>query len=733
MQRLFLSVFFITLFALAAIQFAVRADEAPPASAAQDLPAPYVETFAEDAPQHLTNPDCGDFCRREVGLYFRDCEDCPVMVILPRGTFTMGSSEREPLRDPDEGPQREVTIGERFAIGAYEATFEQWQACVDDGFCRTNSHPHDEGWGKGRRPVVNVSHDDITDVHGFIAWLNSKVPGQPYRLPSEAEWEYAARAGTQSWFATGEIVTDVQANFRASVRYAGSDTGVYRRETLPVGSFAPNGFRVHDMMGNAMEWTADCWHPSHEGAPADTSARGGENGGDCSKRVLRGGSWFSEPNELRSAFRARYDSGLRTRKAGFRVVRELETDVRWVEFSGGYDVKGERPNIAGVKYLSVRSSHPEDILSITDTLSRQSATDELSASEVDATPEPIGSMHAARDLKIRSVRATVEGLPLEHHEFHLGDNCLYSSVLTSSGEPAQPRPGELYCTGTSLWEGSAYSRGLELPGDLGFYLPANNTIGCPVDIALIHPETLTEEDVANTKVTCRIEYETVEDGDTGGKFLRIPYLDQYPAAPELIQEDRPWYRAWDGETPLVVRGASAYFSPKPFRDQVIEDVCLYAVDDEGQRVPGKTLCFEDTIYDSGANDLTIQPAFLEGGFTVEPGEYLSASCRLTKGNNAADCAIYVLVDIPPSKRDEVVTSALYTAEGQVNTEYLRGDYCATEIVEYPLTVNGRNAIRTLSNTRMEPWNSLVQNLEGADDELQTICPFIFLDGLEAAR
>ena len=329
-----------------------------------------------------------------------------------------------------------------------------------------------------------------------------------------------------------------------------------------------------------------------------------------------------------------------------------------------------------------------------------------------------------------AVRAIVEGLPLDHHEFHLGDNCIYSSAYDENGNPLLPRPGEFYCTGTSLWEGSGYSRDIGLPEGLGVFLPANNALGCPIDIALIHPEFLTEEDIANTRVTCRIEYELVDDDDTGGKFLRIPYLDSYPARPDLIQPDRPWYRAWDGEIPLVVRGASAYFSPKPFRDHVIEDVCVYAIDGEGTKVPGKSFCFEDTIYDAGANDLVIEPPFLEGSFTVEPGEYLSASCRLTKGNNAADCAIYVLVDIPPEKRDSVITSATYTAEGQVNTEYLRGAYCETEIFDYPLTINGRNSIRAVRITNLEPWYTLVRNAEAQDSKLDEMCPFIFLDGLE---
>ena len=345
-------------------QSSETADEAPSAEPSA------VEEIADSPPDHFTDPDCGDFCRREVGLKFRDCEDCPVMVILPRGVARIGAAEREPRAHPDEYPSREVSFPERFAMGVYEVTFDQWEACASDGFCRTHAHPFDEDWGGGNRPVVNVSYDDITDRYGFIAWLNSKVPGTPYRLPSEAEWEYAARAGTDTWFQTGEIITDADANFRASIPYAGSDTGVYRRETLPAGSFAPNGFRLHDMFGNAMEWTADCWHPDHDGAPLTPQARGDEGEGDCTKRVLRGGSWFSEPNELRAAFRARYDNDLRIRKAGFRVVRDLHKEVRYAEFYGGYNVKDERANIAGVNYYTARYSHPDDVAEVEMMLAR---------------------------------------------------------------------------------------------------------------------------------------------------------------------------------------------------------------------------------------------------------------------------------------------------------------------------------------------------------------------------
>jgi formylglycine-generating enzyme required for sulfatase activity len=177
------------------------------------------------------------------------------MVALPGGTFLMGSPEGEEGRDADEGPQHEVTI-RSFAIGKYEVTFEEWDACVAAGGCN-GYQPDDRGWGRGRRPVINVSWDD---AQAYMAWL-AEATGKPYRLPSEAEWEYATRAGTTTRYAFGDEITEKEANFGGTVG-----------KTTEVGSYPANAWGLHDIHGNVVEWVEDIWHNSYQGAPADGSA-----------------------------------------------------------------------------------------------------------------------------------------------------------------------------------------------------------------------------------------------------------------------------------------------------------------------------------------------------------------------------------------------------------------------------------------------------------------------------
>ncbi|MEL6317453.1 MAG: SUMF1/EgtB/PvdO family nonheme iron enzyme, partial [Pseudomonadota bacterium] len=243
---------------------------------------------------------------------FKDCAACPEMIAIPGGTFTMGSPESEPGRSGREGPQRAVSI-QPFAIGVYEVTFREWDACVADGYCGGH-RPDDEGWGRGRRPVIYVSWDDIAGETGFISWLNSKVAGDPYRLPSEAEWEYAARATTTGPYWTGETISTEQANFRPD-----DDVG-YRAQTLPVGGQA-NAFGLYDVHGNVWEWVQDCWHGSYEGAPVDGDPWMDVNSGECSRAVIRGGSWSNDPRYLRSAVRSWDRRDIRFSDFGFRVAR----------------------------------------------------------------------------------------------------------------------------------------------------------------------------------------------------------------------------------------------------------------------------------------------------------------------------------------------------------------------------------------------------------------------------
>jgi len=228
-----------------------------------------------------------------VGRVFRDCPDCPEMVVLPAGATRLASG-------------LDVTIAAPFAVGKFEVTFAQWDACVAQGGC--SHRPDDRGWGRGRQPVMNVNWDDAQQ---YVAWL-SRTTGKTYRLLSEAEWEYAAQAGSGR-----EQVAQAGAN-QANCDGCGSRWD--NKQTAPVGSFAANAFGLHDMLGNVWEWTADCWNESHARAASDGSAR---ITGDCSRRVLRGGSWSVNPGDARSAYRVRVTTDGRNVNLGFRVARTL--------------------------------------------------------------------------------------------------------------------------------------------------------------------------------------------------------------------------------------------------------------------------------------------------------------------------------------------------------------------------------------------------------------------------
>jgi formylglycine-generating enzyme required for sulfatase activity len=233
---------------------------------------------------------------------FRDCDVCPAMVALSGGTFMMGSPANDEGRDADEGPQHRVTV-KPFAIGQYEVTFDEWDACVAAGGCN-GYRPGDQGWGRGKRPVISVAWDD---AKAYVAWLTKKT-GKPYRLPSEAEWEYAAHAGTTTPFAFGATLTKDQANF-----------GLILGKTQPIGSYPPNAWGVYDLHGNVWEWVEDCWHDNYQGAPVDGSAWAQ---GKCSSRVVRGGSWNYHPVYLTSAERSGVGP-VRYLDKGFLVSRTL--------------------------------------------------------------------------------------------------------------------------------------------------------------------------------------------------------------------------------------------------------------------------------------------------------------------------------------------------------------------------------------------------------------------------
>ncbi|MGH6816448.1 MAG: formylglycine-generating enzyme family protein, partial [Hyphomicrobiaceae bacterium] len=268
-------------------------------------------------PANTVKPAVGVFADARTckpGDSFKDCEVCPEMVVVRAGRFTMGSPANEPERFSGE-TQVAVTIAKPFAVGKYEATFAEWDACVADGGCRHK--PGDGGWGRGKQPVIDVSWDDAKE---YVAWLSAKT-GQTYRLLTEAEWEYTVRAGTTTPFWWGSSITPKQANYGGNYTYKGGGLkGEYRQRTIAVDSFAPNSWGLYNVHGNVWEWTEDCWNDSNDGNSGDGTVR---TTGDCALRVVRGGSWGIYPWVLRAAFRVGYQSGYRNAGVGFRVARTL--------------------------------------------------------------------------------------------------------------------------------------------------------------------------------------------------------------------------------------------------------------------------------------------------------------------------------------------------------------------------------------------------------------------------
>jgi formylglycine-generating enzyme required for sulfatase activity len=255
------------------------------------------------------------------------CPQCPEMVVVPFGKFTMGSPRNEPGRGDGE-TQVPVTISQPFAVGKFAVTFDQWDACLADRGC--TYRPSDEGWGRGNRPIINVNWDD---ANAYAEWLSRKT-GKPYRLLSEAEREYVTRADTATPFWWGSSITPKQANYSDNYIYG---VGEYRsplwfyfnevwrwlkslQQTVPVDTFEPNPWGLYNVHGNVWEWTADCWNESNQGNPGDGSAR---TTGDCTMHVSRGGSWRRDQQSLRAARRAMATSLDRNHISGFRVARTL--------------------------------------------------------------------------------------------------------------------------------------------------------------------------------------------------------------------------------------------------------------------------------------------------------------------------------------------------------------------------------------------------------------------------
>jgi len=253
------------------------------------------------------------------GIGFKDCDLCPEMVIVPAGSFTMGSPDLEPERSLDEGPLHRVTIPKAFAVSRSSVTFAEWEAYVADPGSWGGPASDDGGWGRGERPAINISW---YEAQSYVKWLSNKT-GKSYRLLSEAEFEWVARAATTTPYWWGTSITPDQANYNGSADpySGGGKKGAYRQMTLPVKSFQPNPWGLYQVHGNVATWTQDCWKDSYTDTPKDGSA---ESAGECARRVIRGGSWSSTAPQLRAAQRGWTFPDYRRAEIGFRVARTLD-------------------------------------------------------------------------------------------------------------------------------------------------------------------------------------------------------------------------------------------------------------------------------------------------------------------------------------------------------------------------------------------------------------------------
>jgi formylglycine-generating enzyme required for sulfatase activity len=245
-----------------------------------------------------------------------DGNEGPEMVLIPAGRFRMGSPVEEPQRDNNEGPQHEVTFARPFAIGRYAVTFAEYDAyCAATGCTK----PSYNWWGRDQRPVINVSWKDATTYADRLG----EQTGQDCRLPTEAEWEYACRAGTTTRFWWGNTITPKQANYDSNYSYNDGPKGESRKQTIPVDQLAPNRWGLYQMHGNVREWTQDYWHDDYTDAPDDSSGWCASGGGNAAQRVVRGGGWSASPKWLRSAERLGMNLDVAAPFLGFRLARSL--------------------------------------------------------------------------------------------------------------------------------------------------------------------------------------------------------------------------------------------------------------------------------------------------------------------------------------------------------------------------------------------------------------------------
>ena len=279
----------------------VAAQSVPtPVSVARGIPADpeAAKALAADAERAL-----------EPGKAFKECPTCPEMVVVPPGSYTMGSPKEEIGRFPDEGPQRNVTFSHRFAVGRFAVSFDEWDACLADKGCNGFTPSTKQG-AQGQQPVTAISW---SDAKSYVSWLSTKT-GKPYRLLAEAEREYVTRASSTTSYWWGDEIGKGNANCD------GCGSKWDGKQSATVGSFKANAFGLHDLHGNVWEWVEDCYEGNYQGAPNDGSAK---TTGSCVSRVLRGGAFNTPPRSLRSANRGRFRSDVRFLDIGFRVARAL--------------------------------------------------------------------------------------------------------------------------------------------------------------------------------------------------------------------------------------------------------------------------------------------------------------------------------------------------------------------------------------------------------------------------
>jgi len=282
---------------------APKAQTPPQRVSPSPTPAPLAKEKTQPAP--VTPPPLEKSSNSNTSVNeIKDCPACPAMIVLPQGEFMMGSN----ASDPTEKPAHHVSINKAFAIGKYEVTVEQWNVCADAGACPRIAPEINAG---KNMPMRDVSWDDAQQ---YVKWLNS-VSRKPYRLPTEAEWEYAIRAGTTTRYWWGEQMRTGNANCK--------DCGEPWHQEAPanVGSFSPNPFKLYDMNGSVWEWVSDCWHNSYKGAPSNDLSWDDES---CRVRVIRGGSWREGATYMPSSTRFKYDAGVRHSQNGFRVARDVQ-------------------------------------------------------------------------------------------------------------------------------------------------------------------------------------------------------------------------------------------------------------------------------------------------------------------------------------------------------------------------------------------------------------------------